>query len=55
MFDDPELVLEILNQILVAAQRIERRFSGIRNHDDFLKDDEGIDRLDSIGMMVIAI
>lgn len=55
MFNDPELVFEILNQILVAAYRIKRRFSTINTFDDFLSDDEGIDRLDSIGMMVIAI
>ncbi len=55
MYNDTELLLEILNQILVAARRIERRFAGIQSPDDFLKDDEGLDRLDSIGMMVIAI
>jgi uncharacterized protein with HEPN domain len=55
LYNDPELLLEVLNQMLVAARRIERRFAGIQDPDDFLRDDEGLDRLDSIGMMVIAI
>lgn len=55
MYNDPELILEILDQILMAARRIERRFAGIQSPDDFLKDDQGLDRLDGIGMMVIAI
>jgi uncharacterized protein with HEPN domain len=52
---DPELVREILEQILVAAQRIMRRFEPIQEPDDFLDSEAGIDRLDAIGMMLIAI
>ena len=52
---DPKLVHEILSQILVAAKRIERRFHGIDHPDDFLSSDEGIDRMDEICMMLIAI
>ncbi len=33
---DPELVLEILSQVLEASSRIERRFASIRSPDDFL-------------------
>lgn len=52
---DNELVLDILATIFIAVERIERRFHGIRDADDFLASDEGIDRLDGIAMMLIAI
>jgi uncharacterized protein with HEPN domain len=52
---DPELVLDILSSILIAIERIERRFQGIEEPDDFVVSDEGIDRLDGIAMMLIAI
>lgn len=52
---DSELTLDILATILVAIKRIERRFLGIETADDFVLDDDGIDRLDGIAMMLIAI
>jgi uncharacterized protein with HEPN domain len=52
---DPELVLDILSSILIAVERIERRFQGIEEPADFVVNDEGIDRLDGIAMMLIAI
>ena len=52
---DRELVLDILSSILTAIERIERRFQGIEDADDFVSSDEGIDRLDGIAMMLIAI
>jgi len=52
---DAKLVIEILRQIHEAAQRIERRFLTIQSPDDFLVCDEGLDRLDAICMMLIAI
>jgi uncharacterized protein with HEPN domain len=52
---DVELVLEILSQIHEAGKRIERRFSPVLHPDDFLVTDEGLDRLDAICMMLIAI
>lgn len=52
---DVELVREILRQILEAGKRIERRFSPMRHPDDFLATDDGLDRLDAICMMLIAI
>ena len=52
---DRDLVNEILNQILVAAKRIERRYAGIKEPDDFLISDQGLDKLDAICMMLIAI
>ena len=52
---DSELLIEIVGQILEGIRRIERRFQGIESANDFLKDDDGLDRLDAIGMMLIAI
>ncbi len=52
---DKDLVAEILSQILLAAKRIERRCTGIDKPDDFLVSEEGIDKLDAICMMLIAI
>lgn len=52
---DPELVREILSQILEAAGRVERRFALIDSPDDFLASEDGIDKLDGICMMLIAI
>ncbi len=50
-----ELVHTILSEILEASDRIERRFLTIQSSEDFLKSDDGIDRLDAICMMLIAI
>lgn len=52
---EPRLSCEILHQIEDALHRIERRFSVIDSPDDFLATDDGIDRLDAICMMLIAI
>lgn len=52
---DRELVIEILEQIVTAANRIERRFRDITKPDDFLVSEKGIDKLDAICMMLIAI
>jgi hypothetical protein len=43
---DSQLIHHILAKILTAVERIERRFVGIRDGDDFLATDEGLDRLD---------
>jgi len=52
---DPKLVAAILDNILTAIGRIERRFVGIESPDDFVMDNNGVDRLDGIAMMLIAI
>jgi len=52
---DIPLLVEILSQTLSCIARIERRFQGIDCPEDFLADNEGIDRLDGIGMMLISI
>lgn len=50
---DPELIRAILDNTLIAIERIERRFEGINSLDSFVSDDEGIDRLNGITMMLI--
>jgi uncharacterized protein with HEPN domain len=52
---DPQLVHQILANIATAIERIERRAAGIERAEDFLASDDGIDRLDGITMMLIAI
>lgn len=52
---DEELVQGILMNILVAITRVERRFVGINTPEDFVINDAGIDKLDGITMMLIAI
>lgn len=54
MYDRP-LVLEIIRQILEAISRIERRCQGVTCPNDFVSSDDGLDRLDGICMMLIAI
>jgi len=52
---DPKLVAAILGNILTAIERIVRRFAGVESPDDFVMDNDGLDRLDGIAMMLIAI
>ncbi len=52
---DKEIVLDVLRQIHAAIQRVIRRFEPISAVSDFTDTPEGIDKLDSICMMIIAI
>ena len=52
---DPTLLIEKLEQIDEAIGRMKRRFQGIRSPDNFLDTPEGLDKLDGISMMLIAI
>jgi len=52
---DPDLVKEVLNQILNAASVIQKRFRSIKSPDDFLKSDRNLEKLDAICMQLIAI
>ena len=54
MYDLP-LVVEILSQILIASERIEKRFQIVSSVDWFLNSEEGIEKLDGICMQLIAI
>lgn len=52
---DTALIREVLLQIFEASSRIEWRFAPITSVDDFLDSPEGLEKLDSICMMLIAI
>jgi uncharacterized protein with HEPN domain len=52
---DRSLLFELLLELEEAIRRIERRFTRIQKADDFITDDDGLDRLDGISMMLIAI
>lgn len=49
------LLLQLFLEINEAIRRIERRFIGIDKPNDFTCNDDGLDRLDSISMMLITI
>lgn len=52
---DKELVFDILKQTLEATEKITRRFEKINNVADFTNSEFGMERLDSICMLLIAI
>ena len=52
---DQELVREILLQVLEATRRIARRFAPISSPADFLRSEAGLEKLDAICMLLVAI
>lgn len=52
---DNELVQDILNQILDATQKVINRFTPIQTAEDFTNTPEGMEKLDSICMQLMAI
>jgi len=52
---DKELVLEIINNIAWSVDVILKRSSEIKSYEDFLKNDDGLEKLDSICMQFINI
>ena len=52
---DKELVVDILKDVLSSMEHVLRRFQVIRSSEDFVKDDVGREKLDSICMQLIAI
>lgn len=52
---DKLLVTEILQQIITAGERVSGRFEEINTAEDFLVDERGLEKLDSICMQLIAI
>jgi len=52
---DKELVLEILGQIYQAAQTILKRFEPVKTVSDFTDSPAGVEKLDSVCMLLIAI
>lgn len=52
---DKELVVDILKNITWSIEQITRRFQSIRASGDFVRDDLGLEKLDSICMQMINI
>ena len=52
---DKELVIGILKNIIWSIDQISKRVHGIRSSEDFIKDDLGLEKLDSICMQLINI
>ena len=53
--DKAKMILSTLEDIKHSLDLIVRRCTNINSADDFLKDDIGLERLDSISMRLIAI
>lgn len=52
---DGSLIHNLIDGTEEAIRRIERRFHGVETPEDFVSGDDGLDRLDAIAMMLIAI
>jgi uncharacterized protein with HEPN domain len=52
---DNDLLIERLQQILIALERIPRRFESIADPQDFFRTESGIEHLDSICMVLLAV
>jgi len=52
---DKATTAELLEFILESLRLIKRRFNGVRSSDDFLDNDEGLDKLDAISMRLQSI
>lgn len=52
---DKATTKELIEFILESLLLIKKRFSKIRSSDDFLKDDDGLEKLDSISMRLQSI
>lgn len=56
MLNDRHLILRsTLEDIITSLKLIQQRFESIKVADDFLKDEHGLEKLDSISMRLIAI
>jgi uncharacterized protein with HEPN domain len=56
MHNDTRLMLlSTLEEIIFSLNLIQKRFQNILTSDDFLTDEQGIEKLDSISMRLIAI
>ena len=49
------MIISTLEDIKYSLELIQKRFQGIISSDDFLKDDNGLEKLDSISMRLVAI
>ena len=53
--DNKEVLVSVIKEIVYSIELILKRFENIQNSDDFLASDEGLEKLDSISMRLIAI
>ena len=52
---DKDLIVENFKNIAWSLEQISKRFQAIQSSDDFIKDDTGLEKLDSICMQLINI
>ena len=50
-----ELILSTLEDVVFSLNLIQKRIKNISSSDDFLKDDLGLEKLDSISMRLVAM
>lgn len=55
MSDKQLMVLSVLEDIRFSIELIIKRFVHIKSSDDFLVDEDGLEKLDSISMRLVAI
>jgi len=55
MSDKAKMILSTLEDIIFSIELIQKRFVNIHNSDDFLANDNGMEKLDSISMRLMAI
>ena len=55
MSDKQMMVLSMLEDLQFSIELILKRFAKIETSDDFLSDEEGLEKLDSISMRLVAI
>jgi len=50
-----DILIDIIRNIFWSLEKIAKRFAKIHTSDDFIKNDEGLEKLDSICMQLINI
>jgi len=55
MSDKQLMVLSTLEDIKFSIELIKKRFKQVESSDDFLADEDGLEKLDSISMRLVAI
>jgi len=53
--DKDKMLLSTLEDIVYSLQLIEKRFASIKSSDDFLEDENKLEKLDSISMRLVAV
>ena len=55
MSNSSKMILSTLEDIVYSLKLVQKRCKTIKSSDDFLESEEGLERLDSISMRLIAI